>query len=111
MTSLFIHIGKKIELQLKESPLSKQDFMASLNISNQTLDMLLVGKKALNKIDLENIANALSISLEELLSVTELEPLEESTLSKLLAQTSNEDTKEQLLLIDYLMDLTLQMNK
>lgn len=111
MTSLFIHIGKKIELQLKGSPLSKQDFMASLNISNQTLDMLLVGKKALNKIDLENIANALSISLEELLSVTELEPLEESTLSKLLAQTSNEDTKEQLLLIDYLMDLTLQMNK
>ncbi|GEK35698.1 helix-turn-helix domain-containing protein [Kurthia sibirica] len=111
MTSLFIHIGKNIELKLKESQLSKTDFMTSLNISNQTFEMLLSGKKALNKSDIENIARALSISPDELIDVTAFEPNENSTLSKLLSKTKNEDTKEQLLFIDYLMDLTLQTSK
>lgn len=71
MINDFSKIGSSIKKQLDSKGMLEQDLAEGLGISEQTIDKIIKGHKAVNVKELTKIADILGIAADELLELTD----------------------------------------
>lgn len=79
MINDFSKIGSNIKKQLDFKGMSEQDLAEGLDISEQTIDKIIKGHKAVNIKELTKIADILGNTVNELLELTDNEYLSVKT--------------------------------
>lgn len=65
----FQEVGSNIQQLLKDTGMSQQGLADKLGVSKQVMSKIISGSKAINVAEISRIANALAISVDELLQV------------------------------------------
>lgn len=111
MKSLYVRIGERIQSYLDQYKLSQKEFAEQINVSPQVMNKIIQGKKAINAIEIQQIANALSISINDLVGeVQPNAPITDPVLF-MMGKTENEQTKEKLRFLDHVMDQMLRIEE
>lgn len=99
---IFEQVGKQISLCLADKAMTQQSLATKLDISKQVLNKIIKGQKAINVNEITRIANALDVSVEKLLYVSDSVP-SEPTFS-FMGNIKNPQTKEKVLLLKEVID-------
>ncbi|MBE1554847.1 helix-turn-helix domain-containing protein [Sporosarcina limicola] len=74
MSSLYEEIGERVQQSLEQNNTSKIDFARKVGVSAEVMSKIIQGKKAINVVEMQRIADELAITMEELVgTVQELE--------------------------------------
>jgi len=65
----FQEVGSNIQHLLKDKGMSQQGLADKLGVSKQVMSKIISGSKAINVAEISRIANALAVSVDELLQV------------------------------------------
>lgn len=111
MKSLYVVIGERIQSYLDQFKISQKDFAEQINVSPQVMNKIIQGKKAINALEIQQIAKVLTISTNDL--VGELQPSSAITdpVLFMIGKTENEQTKEKLRFLDHVMDQMLRIEE
>lgn len=111
MKSLYVLIGERIQSYLDQYKLSQKEFAEQINVSPQVMNKIIQGKKAINAIEIQQIAKALSISTNDLVGEVQPNvPITDPVLF-MMGKTENEHTKEKLRFLDHVMEQMLRIEK
>lgn len=111
MKSFYMMIGERIQSYLDQYKLSQKEFAEQINVSPQVMNKIIQGKKAINAIEIQQIANALAISANDLVGeIQQSSPITDPVLF-MMGKTENEQTKEKLRFLDHVMDQMLRIEK
>lgn len=111
MESLYVVIGNRIKGYLEQLNMSQKDFAQQINVSPQVMNKIIQGKKAINAIEIQQIAQALSITADDLIGeVQPSTPIHDPVLF-MIGKTDNEKTKEKLRFLDHVMDQMLYVEQ
>lgn len=111
MKSLYVMIGERIQEYLNQYNISQKDFAEKINVSPQVMNKIIQGRKAINAIEIQQIAIALSISTNDLVGeIQSNAPITDPVLF-MIGKTENEQTKEKLRFLDHVMDQMLHIEK
>lgn len=109
MKSLYVLIGERIQSYLDQHKLSQKEFAERINVSPQVMNKIIQGKKAINAVEIQQIAKALSISTNDLVGeVQPNSPIIDPVLY-MMGKTENEQTKEKLRFLDHVMEQMLRI--
>lgn len=111
MKTLYMIIGERIQTYLDKSNLSQKEFAQQIEISPQVMNKIIQGKKAINAIEIQRIAQALSISTSELVGEIQQEPAIADPVLFMIGKTDNEQTKEKLRFLNHVMDQMLHIEE
>ena len=109
--SLYELIGERIQSYLNQYNVSQKEFAEQINVSPQVMNKIIQGKKAINAMEIQQIAKALSISTDQL--VGEVQPAAPITdpVLYMMGKTENEQTKEKLRFLDHIMEQMLRIKE
>lgn len=111
MKSLYVLIGERIQSYLDQHKLSQKEFAERINLSPQVMNKIIQGKKAINAVEIQQIAKALSISTNDLVGeVQPNSPIIDPVLY-MMGKTENEQTKEKLRFLDHVMEQMLRIEE
>lgn len=111
MKSFYVMIGERIQSYLNQYKVSQKEFAEQINVSPQVMNKIIQGKKAINAIEIQQIANALAISANDLVGeIQQSSPITDPVLF-MMGKTENEQTKEKLRFLDHVMDQMLRIEK
>ena len=111
MKSLYVLIGERIQSYLDQHKLSQKEFAERINVSPQVMNKIIQGKKAINAVEIQQIAKALSISTNDLVGeVQPNSPIIDPVLY-MMGKTENEQTKEKLRFLDHVMEQMLRIEE
>lgn len=111
MKSLYVIIGERIQNYLDQFQISQKDFAEQINVSPQVMNKIIQGKKAINAAEIQQIANALSISINELVEeIQSSSPITDPVLL-MIGKIENEQTKEKLRFLDHVMGEMLRIEE
>lgn len=98
---MFLQVGKNIQNILYEKNMTQQYLADRLNISKQVMSKIITGAKAINVLEISQIASILEVSVEELLNVKK----ESDTHNfSFMGRVENEKTKEKMELLKTIID-------
>lgn len=111
MKSFYVVIGERIQSYLDQFKISQKDFAKQINVSPQVMNKIIQGKKAINALEIQQIAKALAISTNDL--VGEIQPSSPITdpVLFMIGKTENEQTKEKLRFLDHVMEQMLRIEE
>ena len=66
MAGLFTAIGKNILKRLDQLQVSQTELAERIGVSKQVINKIVQGKKAINAVEISSIAEALNLSIDEL---------------------------------------------
>lgn len=109
--SLYELIGERIQLYLNQYNLSQKEFAKKINVSPQVMNKIIQGQKAINAMEIQQIAKVLSISTDELVGeVQPAVPIADPVLY-MMGKTENEQTKEKLRFLDHIMEQMIRIEE
>ena len=109
--SLYELIGERIQSYLNQYNVSQKEFAEQINVSPQVMNKIIQGKKAINAMEIQQIAKALSISTDQLVGeVQSAAPITDPVLY-MMGKTENEQTKEKLRFLDHIMEQMLRIKE
>jgi transcriptional regulator with XRE-family HTH domain len=107
--STFIRIGQKIQEYLDRSGATQSDLADQIGVSKQVMHKIIHGKKAINVQEISLIAAAIQVSVDELLR--EDVPSRAEPFVMMMGSVSNPNTKDDLRLLNHVMDEMLALEK
>lgn len=108
MAGLFTSIGKNILERLEQLQLSQTELADRIGVSKQVINKIVQGKKSINAVELSGIAEALNISIDELVR-TSTDLRAEDPLLLMMGSVSKSNTKEDLSFLYHMMDEMLKI--
>lgn len=111
MKSLYVLIGERIQEYLTQSSISQKDFAESIHVSPQVMNKIVQGKKAINAIEIQRIAEVLSLSTDELVGKIQQPAVITDPVLFMIGKTGNEQTKEKLRFLDHVMDQMIRIDQ
>ena len=105
MNLLYINIGKNIHEHLIRKQISTHELAEQCHVTPQVLHQMIQGRKGLNAAEIQQIAEALHLDLNEL--VENVNPREKpiDAMSSIIAKIENEHTKERLGFLEHVMKM------
>ena len=98
--NFFMQVGNNIQRFLNAQGITQQALSTKLGISKQVMSKIITGAKAINVEEIRNIASALNVSIDSLLSI-EIEP-ESIHNFAFMGKLENDNTKRK---IEHLMTI------
>lgn len=111
MMSIFEQIGEKISKWLEEQNYTQSDLAERLGISKQVMSKIINGKKAINLIEIKQIAEIMGMTIDELVGSSAKTNSIEDPIMFMIGKIDNDKTKEQLKFLDHVMDEMIQLEK
>ena len=111
MKSLYVVIGERIQQFLAASDVSQKDFAQKIDVSPQVMNKIIQGKKAINAVEIQRIADALSLSMDELVGKLAQPAVLADPVLFMIGETNNEQTKEKLRFLDHVMDQMIRIEQ
>ncbi|WP_298830124.1 helix-turn-helix transcriptional regulator [uncultured Planococcus sp.] len=111
MKSLYNIIGERIQKFINDQNISQKEFAEKLNVSPQVMNKIVQGKKAVNAIEIQKIASVMSLSMDELIGEVQQPAAITDPILYMVGKTDNEQTKEKLRFLDYVMDQMLNVEQ
>lgn len=108
MNLLYINIGKNIQDYLNREQISKHDFAEQCHVTLQALHQIMQGRKGLNATEIQQIAEALHLDINELVENVNQREKPIDAISSIIAKIENEQTKEGLRFLEHVMDMMLK---
>lgn len=109
MDLLYINIGKNIQDYLNREQISMRDFAEQCHVTPQVLHQIMQGRKGLNVAEIQQIAEALNLDINELLEDVHQKAKPLDTMSSIIAKIENEHTKERLRFLENVMEMMLKI--
>lgn len=111
MASIFEQIGEKISKWLQEQNYTQSDLAERLEISRQVMSKIINGKKAINLIEIKQIAEIMNVTIDELIGTSVKANSIEDPIMFMIGKLGNDKTKENLRFLDHVMDEMIQLEK
>ena len=108
MAGLFTAIGKNILKRLDQLQVSQTELAERIGVSKQVINKIVQGKKAINAVEISSIAEALNLSVDELVK-TETDLGAEDSFLLMMGSVSKSNTKEDLSFLYHMMDEMLKI--
>lgn len=108
MNLLYINIGKNIQDYLNRKQISKRDFAERCHVTPQALHQIMQGRKGLNATEIQQIAEALHLDINELVENVNQREKPIDAMSSIITKIENEYTKEGLRFLEHVMDMMLK---
>ncbi len=108
MAGLFTEIGKNILARMNQLSLSQTDLAEQIGVSKQVMNKIVQGNKAINAMELSQIAAVLNISLDDLMRVEPGKAAGDPFLL-MMGSVSKSNTKEDLRFLYHMMDEMIQI--
>lgn len=109
MKTIFEQIGEKIELWIKDQDTTQTFFAGKIGVSRQVMSKIINGKKAINIEEMSKIAKVMNVSIDELLTPTDVKDMINDPVLFMMGNTTNENTKEQLQFLNHVMDEMIEL--
>ena len=109
MNLLYINIGKNIQDYLNRKQISKRDFAERCHVAPQVLYQIIQGRKGLNAAEIQQIAEALHLDINELVENVNQREKPIDAMSSIITKIANEYTKEGLRFLEHVMDMMLKI--
>lgn len=111
MKSLYVVIGERIQSYLDQFKISQKDFAKQIDVSPQVMNKIIQGKKAINALEIQQIAKSLNISTNDLVGEFQTSSAITDPVLFMIGETENEQTKEKLRFLDHVMDQMLRIEE
>jgi transcriptional regulator with XRE-family HTH domain len=108
--STFLRIGRKIQEYLDQSGVRQSDLADQIGVSKQVMNKIIHGKKAINVEEISRIAAAIRVSVDDLLRGDIPGPRVEPFVM-MMGNVSNPNTKDDLRLLNHVMDEMIALEK
>lgn len=111
MAVVFEQIGEKISIWLQQNGYTQNELSDRLGISKQVMSKIILGKKSVNIVEIQQIASVMNVSIDELMGNSLRSNGIQDPIMFMIGNLSNDKTKEKLQFLDHVMDELIELEK